>query len=143
MYLNKFNSNAHSLLKNLSIYCFGCAWSPIAAWAFSVAENEWGRLSSCSACPSHCGGSSVEHSLQGAAAAIAVDPELQGTGSVVVTQLLPSTWEPPGLGVEPVSPALAGEFFTTEPPDKPLAHTILNEFPSSFKSKKIWGLISY
>ena len=26
----------------------------------------------------------------------------------------------PNLGVEPVSPALAGEFFTTEPPGKPL-----------------------
>ena len=28
-------------------------------------------------------------------------------------------WDIPGLGIEPVSPALAGEFFTTEPPGKP------------------------
>ena len=28
-------------------------------------------------------------------------------------------WTLPGPGVEPVSPALAGGFFTTEPPGKP------------------------
>ena len=29
-------------------------------------------------------------------------------------------WDPPGPGIEPVSPALAGRFFTTEPLGKPL-----------------------
>ena len=29
-------------------------------------------------------------------------------------------WDLPGSGIEPVSPALAGQFFTTEPPEKPL-----------------------
>jgi len=29
-------------------------------------------------------------------------------------------WDPPGSGIEPTSPALAGRFFTTEPPGKPL-----------------------
>ena len=29
-------------------------------------------------------------------------------------------WDLPGSGLEPVSPALAGGFFTTEPPGKPL-----------------------
>ena len=29
------------------------------------------------------------------------------------------TAEPPDLGIEPVSPALADEFFTAEPPGKP------------------------
>ena len=28
-------------------------------------------------------------------------------------------WDPPGSGIELVSPALAGGFFTTEPPGKP------------------------
>ena len=28
-------------------------------------------------------------------------------------------WDLPGSSIEPVSPALAGEFFTTEPPGKP------------------------
>ena len=29
-------------------------------------------------------------------------------------------WDPPGSGIKPVPPALAGRFFTTEPPGKPL-----------------------
>ena len=28
-------------------------------------------------------------------------------------------WDIPGPGIEPLSPALAGIFFTTEPPGKP------------------------
>ena len=31
----------------------------------------------------------------------------------------PGTWDPPGPGIEPASLALAGGFFTTEPPGKP------------------------
>ena len=34
------------------------------------------------------------------------------------TQLLHSMWDLPGSGIEPVSPALAGGFFTAEPPWK-------------------------
>ena len=34
-------------------------------------------------------------------------------------QLPHGTWDLPGPGIEPVSPALAGRFFTTEPPRKP------------------------
>ena len=34
-------------------------------------------------------------------------------------QLLRGTWDPPGPGLEPVSPALAGRFSTTAPPGKP------------------------
>ena len=34
-------------------------------------------------------------------------------------QLLRGMWDLPGPGIEPMSPALAGEFFTTEPPRKP------------------------
>ena len=34
-------------------------------------------------------------------------------------QLLCSLWDLPGSGIEPVSSALAGGFFTTEPPGKP------------------------
>ena len=29
-------------------------------------------------------------------------------------------WDLLGLGIEPVSPTLAGGFFTTEPPEKPM-----------------------
>ena len=35
--------------------------------------------------------------------------------------LLHGTWDLPGPGIDPVSPALAGGFFTTESPRKPLA----------------------
>ena len=43
-----------------------------------------------------------------------------------------SMWDLPGPGMEPVSPALAGRFFTTEPPGKPsciiLEHTLNGNF---------------
>ena len=32
----------------------------------------------------------------------------------------PSPWDLPDPGIEPMSPALAGRFFTTEPPGKPM-----------------------
>ena len=35
-------------------------------------------------------------------------------------------WDPPWPGIEPVSPALAGGFFTTEPPGKPQSITFWN-----------------
>ena len=34
-------------------------------------------------------------------------------------QLLRGMWDPPGPGLEPVSPALAGRFSTTAPPGRP------------------------
>ena len=37
-------------------------------------------------------------------------------------QLLRGTWDLPGPGLEPVSPALAGRFSTTVPPRKPLVY---------------------
>ena len=62
---------------------------------------------------------------------------LQGSGSRAWlnscgswAQLLHNMWVPPRPGIEPVSPALAGRFFTTEPPGK---------FPSKvFKHDLIW-----
>ena len=47
---------------------------------------------------------------------VVVARRLQSTASVVVAH---STWDPPGPGLEPVSPALAGGFLTTAPPGKP------------------------
>jgi len=48
-------------------------------------------------------------------------PELESTGSIVVAlaQLLCSMWDVRRPGTKPVSPALAGGFFTTDPPGKP------------------------
>ena len=48
---------------------------------------------------------------------------LWGTGSIVVAhglKMLQGTWDLPRSGMETVSPALAGKFFTTEPPGKSL-----------------------
>ena len=45
------------------------------------------------------------------------------TGSAVMVHRISCSaamWDLPGSGIEPVSPALAGRFFTTEPPEKPL-----------------------
>ena len=35
-------------------------------------------------------------------------------------------WDLPESGIEPMSPALAGEFFTTEPPGKPEVGKVWN-----------------
>ena len=51
----------------------------------------------------------VEHRLQ--------TRRLSNCGSRA--QLLRSMWDLPGLGLEPVSPALAGRLPTTAPPGKP------------------------
>ena len=50
---------------------------------------------------------------------VAVAPRRHSTGSRLVAhglELPHSMCNPPGPGHEPMSPALAGEFFTTEPP---------------------------
>ena len=55
-------------------------------------------------------------------APLVAECQLWSTGRVVVThrpELLRSRWDPPRPGIEPVSPALAGWFLTTEPPGKP------------------------
>ena len=46
-------------------------------------------------------------------------------------------WDPPRPGIEPVSPALTGGFFTTEPPGKP--RIILFEF---IIIKEVKGLLN-
>ena len=47
-------------------------------------------------------------------------PRLYSTGPVAVAQLLPGLWDLPGSGIKPVSPTLAGRFFTSESPGKPM-----------------------
>ena len=42
--------------------------------------------------------------------------------------LLHGMWDLPGSGVEPVSPALAGKFFTNEPSGKPYSLYYLEDF---------------
>ena len=44
----------------------------------------------------------------------------------------PSPGDLPNPGIKPISPALAGKFFTTEPPGKPLS--LVPKFPGTPKS---------
>ena len=83
------------------------------------------------------------HELFTATASLVAENRLEGVGASVVAacglssygswaldhrlsscgagaKLLSSMWDPPRSGIEPMSPALAGRFFTTEPPGKPL-----------------------
>jgi len=50
-------------------------------------------------------------------------------------------WDPPGPGIKPRSPALAGRFFTTEPPVKPSVYffvlTQVKGFPSGSVVKNL------
>ena len=73
-----------------------------------------------------CGARALGYSGFGSCSTRAPKLQLQGswsTGSVVVAHCLScsvaSVWDFPGSGIEPVSPALAGRFFTPRPPGKP------------------------
>ena len=59
---------------------------------------------------SSCGSQTLEHRLNSC-----------GTWA----QLLCGMWDLPGSGIEPVSPALTGGFFTPEPPGKPLLAVLI------------------
>ena len=63
------------------------------------------------------------------AAASLVEHWLQSKGSIVVSQGLnytESMWDLPRPGFKPMSPALAGGFFTTEPAGRPPAYSLLH-----------------
>ena len=84
--------------------------------------GEWGPLSSCGA-----GASPAEASLIGgvgfsSCGSWALEHRLSSCGTQA--ELLCGRWHLPGSGIEPVSLALASEFFATEPPGK---------FSSTFK----------
>ena len=73
----------------------------------------------CSARASHCGGFSFCRARAlGTRASVVVARGLSSCGARA--QLLHGMWDLPGPGLEPLSPALAGRFFTTAPPGKSL-----------------------
>ena len=93
-------------------------WVFVAARAFSSCSKQ-GLLSSCGVRASCCSSFSCCKARAAAAqASAAVACGLCSCGSQA-QQLLCSMRDLPGPGVEPVSPALAGGFFTTEPPGMP------------------------
>ena len=85
----------------------------------------------------------ADHGLQGTRTLVAAacglssrDPGLQSTGSVVVAHRRsnPAACGILLTGIGPMSPALAGRFFTTEPPGKP--HCEL------FRKANVWPRVS-
>ena len=84
-----------------------CGARALGTWASVVTAL---RLSSCGmrapecASFSSCGSWALEHRLSSCSAR---------------AELLRGMWDPPGPGIKPVSPALAGGLLTTAPPGKP------------------------
>ena len=114
----------------LFIFIFGCVGSLLLrTGSFPVVVSR-GYSSLCCAGLSLGGLSCCRARALGAWASAAVALGLSSCGSMALehrlsscgswTQLLRGMWDPPGPGLEPVSPALAGGFLTTAPPGKPL-----------------------
>ena len=105
------------------LFSFGCAVSSLL-YRLSSSCGERGLLSSFGALASHCGGFSCCRAqtlgLPGFSSfgSQALEHRLSSCGARA--QLLRGMWNPPGPGIEPMSPALAVELFITEPPGKPL-----------------------
>ena len=76
----------------------------------------------------------AEHRLQGTWASEVVarvlEPGLSSCGPWALFFL--GMWDLPGLGIKPVSPALPGRFFPTEPPGKSL-YVLMNKENKFFK----------
>ena len=97
------------------LICFWVHWVFAATRGLSPVVPSGGPLWRRGARASHCGGLSC----CGARALGTRAPERRLSSCGARAQLLRSMWDPPGPGLEPVSPPLAGGFLTTVPPGKP------------------------
>ena len=100
------------------LFIFGCTGSLLLHGLFSSCR-EWGLLSSCGAQASHWSGFSSVVAACGLSSCSSWPLEHRLSSCGAWTQLLCSMWVLSIPGIEPVSPVLAGTFFTTEPPGKP------------------------
>ena len=118
-----------SFLKNLFILFLAALGLCCCVQAFLQLWRAGATLR-CGVWASHCGGfSCCGARALGAQASVVAACGLSGCGSRVLehrltgcdtrAQLLRSMWDLPGLGLEHVSPELAGEFSTTTPPGEP------------------------
>ena len=123
------HTHTHENFDLLFIYFWLC-WVFIAVQAFCSCDKQ-GLLSSCSVWASHCRSFSPYGVWAlGASASVVVACGLGSCSSGDLGHRLSSCgeqawllfglWDLPRPGVEPMSPALAGRFFTIEPPGKPL-----------------------
>ena len=112
------------------LFIFGCIGSSLLCTGFLQLWRVEATLH-CGAQASHCGGFSHGRArAPGARASVVVACRLSTCGSRAPerrlsscgarAQLLRGPWDPPGPGLEPVSPALAGGLSTAAPPGKPL-----------------------
>ena len=102
--------------------CFWPCWVFVAAGLFS-SRSERGLLFVAGYRPLIAVASLVEHAVQGAGTSVVVH-----SGSVVAAQGLSCSagmWDLPRPEIKPMFPALAGGFFTTEPPGKPLPSLLI------------------
>ena len=113
----------------LTLFILGCGRSSLRMGLFSSYEGQ-GPLSGCGMQASRCGAFSsrgAEALVLWAAVASACGLSIWGSralehrlaGCGAQAYLLCGMRDLPGSGIEPVSSALAGRFFTTEPPRKP------------------------
>ena len=92
----------------------------------------------------------VEHGLQAAHALVLGANGLSSCGFQALedgisscgawASLLPGMWDLPGLGIEPMCPALAGGFFTTKPPGSP--KQFLKEKYTSYTNSPVFIFLS-
>ena len=134
--LSHYSQLTFYFLKFLFIYLFifGCVGSLLLCAGFLQLWRAGATLR-CSAQVSHCSGfSCCGARALGARASVVVARGLSSCGSRALerrlsscgtqAQLLRGTWDLPRPGLEPVCPALAGEFLTTEPPGKSLVYIL-------------------
>ena len=113
-----------SLLHRLFSSCgewellFVAVWGLLTAVASLVAEHGfWGSQASVAA-------------MRGLSSGASQAPEHSHSSCGTWARLLLHMWDLPRPGIEPVSLALAGRFFTTEPPGKPCLNVIRLPMPS-------------
>ena len=108
-----------------SLFTSGCAGSSLLHGLFSMQNRERGAALYCGAGASHRGAFSCGAQALGRCVSVAAAHGLRSFGSQALEHrlnscgsrawLTHSMWNCPGPGMEPVSSALAGGFFTAEP----------------------------
>ena len=89
----------------------------------------WGALTGGSSLGALTGGLSLGGPHWGAP--LVGERRLSGTGSQELRlpgSVAPWQWDRPGPGIKPLSPALAGRFFTVWPPGKPMGNSNHSKF---------------
>ena len=116
-----FKTDLYNCTTSFLSFFFGCARSSLLC-RLSSSCGEQRLLPSCDAWVSHCSGFSCcrawvqEHTGFSSCGSQALEHWLSSCGTLA--QLLWGTWNIPGPGIKPMSPTVAGGFFTTEPPGK-------------------------